>query len=300
MSGDKQDKILKKIDFYKMVGTGNDFVMIDNMKNDYELNEKLKDNSFVKNLCDRMNGIGSDGIILIEPKKTETSDFSMRIINSDGTEAEMCGNGARCITYFAYSVGVVKKTFMKFDTLAGEICGGIIVDNDDKKLVKVKMINPHSLDFDKELDLPEIGKKKIYSINTGVPHAIVFVENGELEKVNVNKIGSFIRYNDVFAPKGTNVNFVEIAENTKHDIFVRTYERGVESETLSCGSGSTASAIISSLQKSLYTPISVHTKGKDILKIYFEKEFDENEKLTIKNVFLEGEVKIVYKGSFEI
>ncbi|MDR0676506.1 MAG: diaminopimelate epimerase [Elusimicrobiota bacterium] len=293
--------INQKINFYKMSGSGNDFIIIDNRKNYNEiLNQKINDKNFVKDICDRNNGIGADGIILLENAKSKTCDFAMRIINSDGSEAEMCGNGARCFTYFAYKIGASKNIFMKFDTLSGQIEGGIILDN-EKKIVKVKLTDPHSIDFEKNLDLPELGKTKIYSIDTGVPHAVIFLDKTELDYIDVNKIGSFIRNHEIFAPKGTNVNFVKIIKNTKHDINVRTFERGVEGETLSCGSGASASAIIASLQYNLYTPISVHTKSGETLKVYFEKEIiASNKKAIIKNVYLEGEIKIEFKDSFEV
>lgn len=287
---------MKEIAFTKMVGTGNDFIMINNMENDSILSEKIKNKDFVKNLCNRVNGIGADGIILICENKKETSDFSMKIINSDGSEAEMCGNGARCALYFAYKEKIINANFTKFDTLAGEINGGIIKENEKDIIIKIKMINPHSLNTDIVLDLPNLGERKVFSINTGVPHAIVFLNETDFQNIDIKSLGKFIRYNEVFYPKGTNVDFVNVIEGSKHDIFVRTYERGVENETLSCGSGSCASAIISGLfYDNLYSPIIVHTRGGDILNVFFEKDDS-----SVKNVYLEGKVKVLYKGFFDI
>lgn len=272
------------INFTKMVGSGNDFVVIDNRNNIFDGQNK----ALIKKLCNRIKGIGADGIILIE--KSETADFKMRILNSDGSEADMCGNGARCAAYFASSQKIVLKS-MKFETLAGIIEGEILDDGCEAKKVKVKMINPHSVRDDIYLDLPDLEQVRICSINTGVPHAVIFVEN--IKNIDVEEIGSFVRYNQAFMPSGTNVNFVKI--KNQNEIIVRTYERGVENETLSCGSGSTASAIFSALKFDLKSPILVHTKSGEDLQIHFNKD-GEN----IKDVYLEGLVEIVFNGNFNI
>ncbi len=286
---------MREIAFTKMVGTGNDFIMINNLEDNPLISERIKDERFIKNLCNRVNGIGADGVILLCKKEKSTSDFSMKIINSDGSEAEMCGNGARCLVYFAYKENII-KTFTKFDTLASEISGGIIKENENDAIIKIKMMDPHSLDADIVLDLPNLGERKVFSINTGVPHAVVFLNETDFQSIDIKSLGSFIRFNKAFGPKGTNVDFVNVINNSKHDINVRTYERGVENETLSCGSGSVASSIISGLfYKDLYSPITVHTRGGDTLNIFFEKDGS-----SVKNVYLEGKVKILYKGIFNI
>jgi diaminopimelate epimerase len=195
----------------------------------------------------------------------------------------MCGNGARCIAYYAYKNSIVSNN-MKFETLAGIIEAE--VNNDS---VKIKMIEPHDFKKDIELDCKEYGKLKMFFINTGVPHAVIFRD--DLDSLDVEELGSFIRYHKYFEPKGTNVNFVKVlSDNT---IQVRTYERGVEGETLSCGSGSTASALISSIENNFSSPVIVKTQSKEDLIIHFEKQNNN-----FKNVYLEGHVKVVFMGQF--
>ncbi len=266
-----------RIEFTKLVGSGNDFIILDNRQNLFD----AQNAQLVKKLCNRIIGIGADGIILIEA--SNTSDFKMRILNSDGSEAEMCGNGARCVAFFAVFKGIARKN-MRFETLAGKISAEV---DENAKNVKLKMITPHSL-VKSEIEYENSKKFEITSINTGVPHAVIFTN--ELEAIDVDKLGRFVRNHPNFAPKGTNVNFVKITEN--NNIFVRTYERGVESETLSCGSGSTASALISALTFQLKSPVKVHTKSGEVLTIYFEIENN-----VVKNVYLEGKVAVVFEGS---
>ncbi|MFC1485178.1 diaminopimelate epimerase [bacterium] len=269
------------IEFVKMVGSGNDFIMIDNRT------KNIPDNQIpeiAKILCNRIQGIGADGIILIE--KSDIAHFKMRIINSDGSEAEMCGNGARCAADFAYRKGIADKN-MKFDTLSG-IVEGEVKDND---IVKIKMTEPHSIRENIKLELEELNDKEVFSVDTGVPHVVIFFDN--IEDVNIKSLGSKIRYHDEFKPKGTNVNFVKILD--KNNIAVRTYERGVEGETLSCGSGSVASAIFAGLKKGLNSPIHVHTQSGEILNIYFS---NNNSKIT--DVYLEGKVSKVFEGKIEV
>jgi diaminopimelate epimerase len=282
------------INFTKIVGSGNDFILIDNRNNIFDAKNKI----LVKQLCKRITGIGADGIILIEP--STIADFKMRILNSDGSEAEMCGNGARCAVFFAYHKKIAEKN-MKFETLAGIIEGEILESkNADSEYassttsgcVKVKMIDPHSIKTDLFLDLPDLGQVNVYSMNTGVPHAVIFTNNIRLD---VQEIGSFVRYNQAFMPAGTNVNFVKIKD--ENEIIVRTYERGVEAETLSCGSGSTASALFSALQYGQKSPITVHTKSDEDLKIHFAiSKHGQN----ITDVYLEGFVNTVFEGEFDL
>ncbi len=267
------------IEFYKYSGSGNDFIVIDNRK---KLIPGKKIFSFTKKVCDRKTGIGGDGVLLLENSKK--ADFRMRIINADGSEAEMCGNGARCMADFAYRKNIVERN-MLFETLAGLITGKI-----KKNSVKVKLTEPY--DLKKNITLKYKNKKFIlYFINTGVPHTVIFVNN--IEKIDVHNIGSFIRHNKIFAPAGTNVNFVKIIDT--HKILVRTYERGVEGETLACGTGSTASAILSSVIKNTKSPVSVKTRGGEILKVYFS--LNENK---LADVFLEGKVKQVFTGNITV
>ena len=272
-----------KLNFTKMVGAGNDFVVID---------AGLKGlNALAKRLCDRKTGIGADGMLVLE--KSKIADFRMRIFNADGSEAEMCGNGLRCAVLFT---GMKRK--VKVETIAGIYDGEITA----RDRVKIRMEEPRDL----KLNFPiNVNGREIKAnfINTGVPHTVIFVEG--LDKINVDSIGSQIRHHDEFKPKGSNVNFVETMDNS--NIKIRTYERGVEGETLACGTGSVASAIISRVKgeapnhllrsgtgHGLRVKVNVHTKG-GVLKV----EFD-NIKNKIKNVYLEGKAKIVFQGGIYV
>ena len=217
-------------------------------------------------------------------EKSKTADFRMRIFNADGSEAEMCGNGLRC------AVLLTGKRKTNVETKAGIYDGEITARN----RVKIRMENPKDLrwDFSIKVNLRDL---KVNYINTGVPHVVIFVEG--LDKINVNEIGRVVRYHKEFAPKGANVNFVEIVDD--NNINIRTYERGVEGETLACGTGSVAAAIITALsvkRKALNVKfgINVHTKG-GVLRVEFTKS--ENK---VKDVYLDGEAKIVFEGNIII
>ena len=265
---------MKEIDFTKMVGNGNDFVVIDN-REDHIL-EKDKGN-IAKSLCLRRWSIGADGLLLIESSKKGV--FSMRIFNPDGSEAEMCGNGARCAIKFAYS------KFCKKQNISMETKAGLIKAQVQKDMVSLSMTQPEQIRLILNLKFKEM-TKEVSFINTGVPHVVFFTDN--LDKINLPKLGKEIRYYPEFSPYGTNVNFVQIVSDNA--IKVRTYERGVEGETLSCGTGSVASAVISYLRKDLPAPIDVITKGGE-LRVHF-KEKDRK----IYDVLLEGKASIVYEG----
>jgi len=261
---------MPKIKFAKMVASGNDFVVID---------KKPAGNlcALTRALCDRKFGVGADGLLLIS--KVKNADLRMRIINADGSEAEMCGNGARCAALFS------GKKKAKMLTLAGlintRVCGS---------QVKIQLTDPKSIKLD--IPLKVNGRPiKVNFINTGVPHVVVFV-NG-LEKMDVDSIGRLIRWHIKFAPAGTNVNFVEVDEGNL--IRVRTYERGVEGETLACGTGSTASALIFALKNNLKGLVRVKTQSGEVLKIHFNREND-----VFKDVWLEGSAKIAYKGEYYV
>ena len=211
---------MRKIKFTKMVASGNDFIITE-VRNLSEL---------ARQICDRKYGIGADGLLQLE--KSKKSDIRMRIFNADGSEAEMCGNGARCAALY------LGKKKVSLETKAGIIKSEVNKDN-----VKIKLTEPKSI----KLDIPiKLGSRilKANFADTGVPHAVIFVEG--LERIDVTGLGRAIRYHKQFSPKGANVNFVEII--SKDLIKIRTYERGVEDETLACGTGSVASAIISSIK----------------------------------------------------
>ncbi|MDD5120831.1 MAG: diaminopimelate epimerase [Candidatus Omnitrophica bacterium] len=261
---------MRKINFTKMVAAGNDFVVI---------KDKISGNLplLARRMCDRKFGIGADGLLLLS--KCKNADFRMRIFNADGSEAEMCGNGARCAALFS------AKKENKMLTLAG------IVDAEvSGSRVKIRITSPKCV----RLDIPLMvnGRKiKVNFINTGVPHAVIFVSG--LEDISVGQIGRLIRFHREFAPAGTNVNFVETGKNNL--IRVRTYERGVEGETLACGTGSTASALIFALKNNSDNLVKVFTQSGEILKVYFQ-----NIHGLLKNVWLEGGAKIVYKGEYYV
>ncbi len=247
-----------------MVASGNDFVVIERSQNPAINNPRI----LARSICDRKFGVGADGLLLLE--KSKIADVRMRIFNPDGSEAEMCGNGARC------SVLYVGRRNTKLETKAG-----IIQSQLKGNSVKIKLTEPKDL----KLNLPiKVNNRtlQVNFINTGVPHTVIFV--ADLDKIDVINLGRQIRFHKRFAPQGTNVDFVEALSNKS--IKIRTYERGVEDETLACGTGIVASALITNYQK-----INVHTKSGEILKVYFDKIGDK-----FRNVWLEGKAKIVYKG----
>ncbi len=267
------------IEFYKMNGAGNDFILIDNRAKKV----KLTPQQIVK-LCHRNKGIGADGIILLIPCESGEADWSWEFFNSDGSCAEMCGNGARCFAKFIQMLTGVKEK-VSFKTGAGIITAYFKGDN-----VSVNMTQPKDLELN--ISLPINGAEKtVHFINTGVPHTVMIVN--DVEKVDVKDLGSKIRWHNRFKPKGTNVNFVEVKRQS--NIRVRTYERGVENETLACGTGITAAAIIVSNLFDFNPPIKVIVQSGDTLDVSFDKLND-----TFKNVVLTGPAEFVFNGNVNI
>lgn len=262
--------------FWKMNGAGNDFVMLDNR----DLSLALTDCQIAE-LCDRHRGIGADGLLLVEPA-TEGGDFKMRYYNADGGEAEMCGNGARCFGRFVNFLHDNKLDQIRFETLAG-----IISAEFDGDQVRINMSEPHSLQLQQSL-LVEGETLEVPSVNTGVPHAVVFVD--DLENTPIRKLGAALRFHTAFAPKGTNANFAK--EIAPGQIAIRTYERGVEDETLACGTGMVASALIYHELYDVAPPISVQVRGGDTLQVNFKKEGDR-----YVDVTLFGPADFAFKGS---
>jgi len=261
---------MKKIKFTKMVGSGNDFVVISG-KPSGDLSK------LAKVLCNRKFGIGADGLLWLD--KCPGADLRMRIFNADGSEAEMCGNGARCAAFYH---GKPKSRLL---TLAGIIEAEVSGDK-----VKVQLTPPREI----RLDIPLMINGKLLKVNfidTGVPHVVIFV-NG-IDGIEVKHLGQIIRHHEAFLPRGANVNFVE--EKGRNFIRIRTYERGVEDETLACGTGSTAAALIFALKNNLNKIIKVQTQSGQLLKVSFRKEGSE-----FKKVWLEGEVRVVYKGEYYV
>ncbi|WP_025270436.1 diaminopimelate epimerase [Hippea sp. KM1] len=269
---------MKKIPFFKMNGSGNDFIIINNRENIVEESIDIPLQEFVRRVCKRQLSVGADGLILIE--KDSEYDFRWRFFNSDGSEAEMCGNGSRCAARFAYLNNIAPLN-MKFLTLAGVIEAQITGLN----TVRVQLTKPKDYRDNIELDGVDMS---LSFINTGVPHAVYFVNS--VDVVDVKGIGEKTRYHDYFAPDGTNVNFVEVV--TPHTLRIRTYERGVEDETLACGTGATASALVAILKGKCETPVEVITKSGNRLKVYAYMENGD-----IKKVYLEGDALLTYIGT---
>ena len=278
------------LNFTKMQSAGNDFIVIDNRHSGISRGYS----KLAKKLCQRPFSIGADGLLVIEDSKT--ADFKMLIFNPDGSQAEMCGNGGRCIAYYAYLNKIAPRK-MSFETLAGKISAEI-----KNREVKLQMTDPHNirLNFQIPLNPPlikgEIKKgdlKDVSFINTGVPHTVLFCSN--LDAVDVNKIGRAIRYHSKFAPAGTNVNFVRKSKNSKNTLYVRTYERGVEQETYACGTGAVASAVIAGLKNIVSSPVKCRTSGGEILKVSFSISGKN-----VHNVYLEGPVKVSFTGKINI
>jgi diaminopimelate epimerase len=264
-----------KIPFMKMSGSGNDFILIDHRKPLID-GDRMKE--FARKVCQRRVSVGADGLIFIE--NSEKADFKWRFFNADGSEAEMCGNGGRCAARFAWLKGMAGPRLV-FQTIAGVLSAEV-----NGRRVKLQMTKPHSLKLDESL-LIDGEMRTLSSINTGVPHAVQFVE--DLEDVDVIRAGGSIRQHPHFAPGGTNANFVRREEDSK--LSVRTYERGVEDETLACGTGTVASALIAAFKGFVKSPASIKTRGGEVLMVHFDIEGKE-----VKTVFFEGDVHIIYEG----
>lgn len=264
------------VPFVKMSGTGNDFILIDHRK---PLIAKEVMPEFARLICRRRFSVGADGLIFIED--SDQADFKWRFFNADGSEAEMCGNGARCAARFAYMKGIA-PAHMRFETVAG-----IIEANVSDIDVSVMMTSPKDFRHDLELDCD--GKSiLLHSVDTGVPHVVFFVD--DYDQIDVCQLGSQIRHHQEFMPAGTNVNFVMPLGN---GVFkVRTYERGVENETLACGTGAVASALVAAIKGQAASPVEIVTSGDDRLSIIF----DLHEGPSATNVFLKGPAHVIYNG----
>lgn len=266
------------LSFQKMNGAGNDFVLLDNRDLALALSTEQ-----IARLCDRHRGVGADGVLLVEPAQAG-ADFRMRYYNADGGEAEMCGNGARCFARFARMISQGGKKIV-FETQAGVI--EALVDGEK---VTLKMSAPHSLQINQALSLDgELAV--VHSLNTGVPHAVEFVD--QLQKIDVARRGAAVRWHEAFKPRGTNANFVKMLSD--HVLAIRTYERGVEGETLACGTGVVAAALLHAVVRGVGGPISVEVRGGDTLEVGFERngEFFENVTLT-------GPADFAFSGKIEI
>lgn len=270
---------LRKLQFAKMSGAGNDFVVFDNRDGRIRADR----GELVRRACSRGLGIGADGVLVVEP--STCADFRMAYYNSDGGEAEMCGNGGRCISRYAYLNGIAGPT-MTFETMAGLHHSEVVGEN-----VKLGMMDPCGERMHIDLSLgADRGNDTITGsfINTGVPHFVVFVN--DIERIDVRDLGSMIRYHSKFAPAGANADFVQIVD--AHSIRIRTYERGVEDETLACGTGTVASAVLGAMSGRLVSPVTASTRSGLELKVSFRCNEGK-----VTDVYLEGDAKLVFEGT---
>lgn len=282
---------MKKYSFVKMNGAGNDFIVF----NKDEVTGLQFSPSLIKKLCDRRFGIGADGVITVG--RSEFHDFEMEYFNADGTTGALCGNGARCAIQFAEKFGISKGKSVKFLSNGVNFSGEVLEDG----FIRFNLNSPDSL---KENFIINVSGTEFNAnfINTGSPHVVFFLDDPTLKEFNfggqyssiedfpVYKFGKEVRNLNAFAPAGTNVNFLEIKDSVIH---IRTYERGVEDETLACGTGSVASAIVTYLQKQIPPPLTLVTRGGDKLIVAFSAEGT-----IIKNVSLTGSAKINFTGEY--
>ncbi len=267
------------LEFTKMNGAGNDFILADNRVGKIKL-----DTAQITRLCHRQRGVGADGLLLLAPCVSGKADWAWEFYNSDGSVADMCGNGARCFARYVQRLTGASSGF-SFETGAGVIRASFHGER-----VTVNLTPPKNLALNQNVPLAS-GASLIHSLNTGVPHAVLFVQDADA--CMVQNTGSEIRYHAHFAPKGTNVNFAQIQEPGR--IRVRTYERGVEGETLACGTGVTASALISARLHGFPSPVRVQVQGGDTLEVAFTEENGE-----FRDVRLTGPADFVFEGRIEV
>lgn len=260
----------QEIKFYKYQGCGNDFILIDDRQNSIELSTEQ-----IESLCDRRFGIGADGLMLLRSK--EGYDFEMVYYNADGNESTMCGNGGRCITKFAQDLGI---SIPKYNFLAIDGPHDATIEADG--IVNLKMIDVHQVAAFSDFKF----------LNTGSPHVVMPVK--DILNFDVYNTGKEIRNSETFSPGGTNVNFAEVIDSK--NIFVRTFERGVEDETLSCGTGVTACALMQAdINDTGRQTVNVKTRGGN-LKVLFNAINEQ----TFTDIWLCGPAKKVYEGSVHI
>jgi len=271
---------MKKLGFVKMTGAGNDFIIIEAKAG---LNYKI----LAEKICDRTNGLGADGLLVLD--KSKKTDYRMRIINADSSEAEMCGNGARCLAAYIQRFKKPSKKVVGIETIAG-----IVLAEAAGEMANVRLSNPK--DYRRRMSVTIHKRKlKLDAIDTGVPHAVIFV-NG-LKDIDVFTLGRLIRFHRAFKPRGTNVNFVE--QMNSQLIAVRTYERGVEDETKACGTGSVAAALTAyqqfhrTIANKTNVRMKVQTQNKDILEVCFDIVDGQSE-----NVWLKGPAKFIAEGTY--
>lgn len=266
---------MQPIEFWKMQGSGNDFMLIDNRDGQVAEAEMGR---LVERVCRRRESVGADGVIFVIPSKKH--DFRWRFYNADGNEAEMCGNGGRCVARFAHLKGIAGPR-MTFETLAGAVEAAV-----HGRRVKVRMPQPEGLKLNVALEL-QAGWEAVDFINTGVPHVVVSV--ADLDAVPVIEQGRSLRYHEMFAPQGTNADFLEVTGPDQ--VRMRTYERGVEDETLACGTGAIAACLVAAARGLVNSPVQVETRGGEVLTVHFQGPDGK------EAVWLEGNTSIIYQGT---
>ncbi len=273
-----------RIPFFKMTGSGNDFILIDNRSLRIAGEERQRE--LARKACRSKLSVGADGLILLEDDSEV--DFQWRFYNADGSVAEMCGNGARCAARFAFLAGVTGKTQMAFRTLAGVIEAELRGER-----VKIRTTPPRGLKTRFELEAAQRSFVLDF-VNTGVPHTVHFLETAvALEEANVTEWGRALRFHPHFQPAGSNVSFVHVRD--AHHLSIRTYERGVEGETLACGTGSIASALVAAARGWAESPVGVLTRSGETLTIYFTHTPGELDS-PFSEVCLEGDARVVYEA----
>ena len=270
---------MDSLPFTKMSGAGNDFVVIDNRSRRFDLSPAQ-----IEKLCDRHFGVGADGLLAVEPPSDASADFRMRYYNADGGEAEMCGNGARCFARFVQAMPRAHADRVRFSTPAGLIEGAYIGSD-----VRVNLTAPTDIRLSQRADFGW-GEIEYHFMNTGVPHVVLEVPDAE--KVEIVPHGRAIRRSPIF-PRGTNVNFVQVVDSK--NLIVRTYERGVEDETLACGTGVTAAALLVHLVRGFALPLRVKVRGGDVLSVGAQAQGESFSDVTLTGPAVEsfsGEIRI--------
>lgn len=263
--------------FAKYVGSGNDFILFDNRAGNFPIFQ-----SVIRRLCQRQWGIGADGVLLLE--NSTQADFRMRIFNSDGSEAEMCGNGLSCFAKWLASMGIQGQPYRI------EVMQSLLVAVQVGNAICIEMGSPRNVQWNIPLRFDN-HFLRVHYLNTGVPHVVLFVE--DIEKVNFKKLGSYIRNYSLWMPQGTNVTVAQQTENQR--IKIRTYERGVEGETLACGTGATAAALTAARHYCCPSPVLIETRSGETLSIGFTLE-----DLKFSNVTLTGSAECIFQGEIDL
>jgi diaminopimelate epimerase len=253
-----------RIEFWKMHGASNDFILVD----DRRLTFPVRDKTWIAHITARRTGVGSEGLILIQP--SATAHFAMRFFNPDGGEVDMCGNGARCVARLAHDIGVAPAR-MQFETGAGVIAAEVVGER-----VRLGMTPPKDWRLNQRLDLPG-GARPCGFVNSGVPHVVM--EAAPLDKVDVARLGAAVRYHQDFSPNGTNANFVEVTGPSA--LRIRTYERGVEAETLACGTGMVAAGLVGGRMGWVKPPVQITCASGDVIEVNYTLTADGAENVTM-------------------